>query len=387
MKVAVTILAATVAALLGLGLVMLYSSSMNKSGTHDLIMQLVWVGLGFSLCVTATCLDYEVLNRVHWHGYGLAIMLLVLVFVPHVGHASHGAHRWLGQGGFRIQPSEFAKIALILVLAWYGDKYQKQMATLWKGVVLPVLIIAPILGLIFKEPDRGQTILLSSVCAGMLLVAGVRWIYLFLPVALGAAGLAYSLMHDHMRQGRIQAWLHPDAHANGAAQQAQQAMYGLGDGGWTGLGLGYGIRKFGYLPEIHTDFIFANIGEELGLVATLAVLVGFIIIALCGIYISLHARDTFGTLLALGLTLLICLQAAINIGVVTGSLPNKGLPLPFISYGGSNLLAMFICLGLLFSIARQGEATVTIAPAGPLLEDNPFSANPFAAKSFTSKSA
>jgi cell division protein FtsW len=375
MKVAVTTLATTVAALLGLGLVMLYSSSMTKVGTHDLIMQLVWVALGFAVCVTVTLTDYQALKQVHWFGYGFSVLLLVLVFVPGIGHSSHAAHRWLGHGGFTIQPSEFAKLALIIVLAWYGDRYQRQMPSWGRGVLVPVCIILPILALIFKEPDRGQTILLSSVCAGMLLVAGVRWRCLFIPAALGVTGLVFSLMNDRMRQGRIQAWLHPDAHANGAALQAQQAMLGLGDGGWAGLGLGNGIRKFGYLPEIHTDFIMANIGEELGLVATLAVVLGFVIIALCGIYICLHARDTFGGLLALGITLLICLQAAINIGVVTSALPNKGLPLPFISYGGSNLLAMFACLGILFSVARQASPVVPQGtPMDSVADDNPFAA-------------
>jgi cell division protein FtsW len=374
MKVAVTTLASTVAALLGLGLVMLYSSSMTKFGTHDLIMQLVWVALGFGLCVTATGFNYQALKQVHWFGYGFSVLILALVFVPGIGHASHGAHRWLGRSAFTVQPSEFAKIALIISLAWYGDRYQRQMPTWIRGMAVPLLLIAPIPGLIFIEPDRGQTILLAAVCGGVLLVAGVRWRCLILPVLLAAGGLAFSLLHDHMRQGRIQAWLHPDAHANGAALQAQQAMYGLGAGGWTGLGLGNGLRKFGYLAEIHTDFIFANIGEELGLIATLLVVLGFVVIAVCGVYIALHARDTFGGLLALGLTLLICLQAAINIGVVTSALPNKGLPLPFISYGGSNLLAMLTSLGILFSIARQAEPVIRRAPVAPAPDDNPFAA-------------
>ncbi len=374
MKVAVTTLATTVAALLGLGLVMLYSSSMTKVGTHDLIMQLVWVTLGFCVCVAATWTDYQEFKKIHWVLYGGSVLLLVLVFVPGVGHSSHAAKRWLGHGGFTIQPSEFAKIALIIVLAWYGDRYQRQMSQWLRGVFIPVGIILPILGLIFLEPDRGQTILLSAVCAGLLLVAGVRWRCLFIPALVGGAGLAVSLSRDPMRMGRIMAWLHPDAHANGFALQAQQAMLGLGDGGWTGLGLGNGLRKFGYLPEIHTDFILANIGEELGLVATLFVVVGFVIIALCGVFISLHARETFGGLLALGITLLICLQAGINIGVVTGALPNKGLPLPFISYGGSNLLAMFTCLGILFSVARQANTVVKITPAESVPGDNPFAA-------------
>jgi cell division protein FtsW len=374
MKVAVTILASTVAALLGLGLVMLYSSSMTKDGTHDLVWQIVWAALGFGLCVMVTRFDYQKLTDFHWLLYGGAVVALVLVFVPHLGHASHAAKRWVGHKPIWLQPSEFAKIALIIFLAWYGDRCQRQMHTWGRGTLLPVLLITPVLGLIFIEPDRGQTILLAAVCAGMLMVAGVRLYKLFLPAGLAVTALYFSLKHDGMRSNRIDAWLHPDAHANGAAVQALQAMYGLGDGGWFGRGLGNGLRKFGYLPEIHTDFILANIGEELGLVATLLVLLGFVIIALCGVYIALHARDTFGGLLALGLTLLICLQATINIGVVTAALPNKGLPLPFISYGGSNLMAMFICLGILLSVARQAEQVVKITPTVGLSDDNPFAA-------------
>ena len=261
MKVAVTTLASTVAALLGLGLVMLYSSSMTKVGTHDLFMQLVWVGLGFGLCVTAALRDYAELKELRWVLYGGSLVMLLLVFAPLIGHGSHGAHRWIGRGHVTVQPSEFVKIALIIVLAWYGDRYQRQMPAWIRGVLYPVLLIAPVLALIFREPDRGQTILLSSVCLGMLLVAGVRWRCIIIPASL-----------------------------------------------------------------------------------------------------------------ALGITLLICLQAAINIGVVTSALPNKGLPLPFISYGGSNLLAMFTCLGILFSIARQAEPVVRLAPVPVVTEENPFTA-------------
>ena len=378
MKVAVTTLASTVAALLGLGLVMLYSSSMTRVGAHDLVWQFGWVALGFGLCVTAALRDYAELKELRWVLYGGSLVMLLLVFAPLIGHASHGAHRWIGRGHVTVQPSEFVKIALIIVLAWYGDRYQRQMPAWIRGALYPVLLIAPVLALIFREPDRGQTILLSSVCLGMLLVAGVRWRCILIPASLALGGLAVSLWHDKMRRGRFDAWLHPDAHANGAALQAQQAMYGLGSGGWFGTGLGNGLRKYGYLPEINTDFIFANIGEELGLITTLLVVVAFVIIALCGMYIALHARDTFGGLLAVGITLLICLQAAINIGVVTSALPNKGLPLPFISYGGSNLLALFIGLGILFSIARLAEPAVKPAPIPSTGDDNPFAARPAA---------
>ena len=375
MKVAVTTLAFCVAALLALGLVMLYSATMTTSaGAHDLMMQVVWCILGFVLCVTATSLDYQLLKKLAWPAYGFALILLALVFAPFIGHASHGAHRWIGRGHMTLQPSEFAKVALIITLAWYGDRNQRYMHTFKRGILIPMVIIGAILGLIFVEPDRGQTILLAAVSGAMLLIAGVRWRFILIPVALGAAGLVFSLFHDSMRRGRISAWLHPEAHAGGAALQAQQAMIGLGNGGWCGVGLGNGLQKNGYLPEIQTDFIFANIGEELGLIATLFVVIAFVVIAICGMFIAMRARDAFGFLLASGITFLISLQAAINIGVVTSALPNKGLPLPFISYGGSNLLAMLICIGLLFSVARHAPVREKIAKTASDAGENPFAA-------------
>jgi cell division protein FtsW len=375
MKVAVTTLAFCVAALLALGLVMLYSSMMiTPAGVHHLMKQMVFCAIGLIVCVTATALDYQLLKKLAWPAYGFALILLALVFVPHLGHGINGAHRWIGPGSIRFQPSEFAKIALIIVLAWYGDRYQRQIHTWKRGVMIPMLIAGLMLGLIFVEPDRGQTILLAAVTGAMLLVAGVRWRFMLIPVFFGAAALAFSLLHDSMRKGRISAWLHPEAHAQGAGLQAQQAMIGFANGGWFGVGLGNGLRKFGWLPEIQTDFIFANIGEELGLVASLLVVLAFVIIAICGIYIALHSRDTFGLLLASGVTFLICLQAVINIGVVTSALPNKGLPLPFISDGGSNLVAMLACIGLLFSVARHAPAREKVSEPATDHGDNPFAA-------------
>ena len=276
--------------------------------------------------------------------------------------------------GITLQPSEFAKLALIIMLAWYGDFSQRQMQTFKRGVVIPGALAALVMGLMFVEPDRGTTILLAAVAGSMLLVAGVRWRHLLIPATAGAAGLAVSLWHDPMRMNRILAWWHPEEHLNGAALQAHQAMIGLGTGGWLGVGLGNGMQKFDYLPEIRTDFIFAGIGEELGLVATLLVILAFALIAICGIYIALNARDTFGCLLALGVTLLISLQAAINIGVVTSALPNKGLPLPFISYGGSSLLVMLAGVGILFSVARRAPAREKVSRPAPATDDNPFAA-------------
>ncbi len=379
MKVAVTTLAFCVAALLALGMVMLYSASMTTNGAHDLVMQLIWCAVGLAGCATMTALDYQWLRKFAWPLYFLAVLALLAVFVPHFGHASHGAHRWIKKFGITLQPSEFAKLALIILLACYCDRSQRQMPTFKRGILLPGLFATVILGLIFIEPDRGSTLLLATVSGLMLLLAGVRLRHILVPAVCGAAAFVISILHDPMRMNRIFAWLHPQQHLNGAALQARQAMIGLGSGGWLGVGLGNGMQKNGYLPEIQTDFIFANIGEELGLVATLFIVLAFVVIAVCGIIVAINAREPFGTLLAAGTTFLICLQAAINIGVVTSALPNKGLPLPFISYGGSNLMTMLTCIGILFSVARHAPVPEKISENIPKSSVKKSRDNPFAA--------
>jgi cell division protein FtsW len=381
MKVAVTILAFCVTSLLALGLVMLYSSSMvmvdkhthSEIGAHMLQMQLLWCVLGFIACVTLASLDYGLLKKFAFPVFFGSIFLAALVFVPHIGINLNGAHRWIRLPGATFQPSEIVKIALIIMLAWYGDRSQRKMNTFKRGIIFPGIIIAAALGLIFIEPDRGTTILLAAVSGTMLMIAGVRWLHVILPVLLAGAALVYSLTHDSMRSGRIIAWLHPEAHASGAALQAEQAKIAIGSGGLTGLGLGDGMQKHGFLPEIQSDFIFANIGEELGLVATLLVVVAFLVITICGLFIALRARDQFGCLLAVGVTSLISYQAIINIGVVTSLLPNKGLALPFISAGGSSLLAMLMGVGILFSVARQA-VPAKISASDFVTSDNPFAA-------------
>jgi cell division protein FtsW len=291
----------------------------------------------------------------------LALVLLVLVFVPHVGLKIKGARRWLGYGPARLQSSEFAKLALIIALAWYGERYLRQMQTWRRGVAIPGVLIVAVVGLIFVEPDRGTAVLLAGVSGAMLLLAGVRWRYILPPLLVALGGLGVSLGQDQMRIKRILSWLYLEEHKNGVGYQAYQAMLALGAGGWTGLGLGNGRQKLGYVPENHTDFILSVIGEELGLVASLLVVVTFVGIVLCGLFIARNARDTFGLLLGAGISLLIGLQAFINIGVVTSALPNKGLPLPFVSYGGSNLLIMLTSVGLLLSIARHTRVGDSLA--------------------------
>ncbi len=366
MKVAVTTLAFCVAALLALGMVMLYSSSSSMTqqgvrvGANLLIMQLIWCAAGLAACLLATVMDYRVWKKFVWPMFAVATVLLVLVLLPlpyGLTKKINGAHRWFILPGIRLQPSELAKLALIFALAWYGDRSQRFMHTWWRGIVLPGVIVALILGLIFIEPDRGTTVLLAGVSGAMLLLAGVRWRYVLPPLLLGAGAFAVAIVRDPMRMGRLLSWWDLEASKTGVGFQTYQSVLALGSGGWTGLGLGNGRQKLGWVPEHHTDFIFSIIGEELGLVATMLIVAAFVVIVICGIYISLRAPDTFGLLLGCGLTFLIGMQACFNIGVVTGALPNKGLPLPFISYGGSNLVAMLVCVGLLFSIARRARET------------------------------
>ena len=376
MKVAVTMLVSCVAALLALGMVMLYSSSMVQFGTHYLVKQLVGCGIGIVLCLIAASLDYRQLKKFAWPLFALAVVLLVLVFLPHIGIRRNGASRWLGYGKTTLfQPSEFAKLALIIVLAWYCEWFQRQMPTLKRGMVIPGLFIGLMLGLVFKEPDVGNMLLMATVSGVLLLIGGIRLRYFLPPVIAGALAVSLFIYHNPMRSERIYSWLHLEETKQAKGVQAYQAMVALGSGGITGKGLGDGRQKLGFVPEHHTDFIFSIIGEELGLIATLLVIAAFVVIVFCGIYIAMKAADTFGLLLGSGITFLIGLQAFINIGVVTGALPNKGLPLPFISYGGSNLLIALVSVGLLLSIARQArESDGGIRDVLPEREG----ANPFA---------
>src|ERR1017187_6899624 len=272
MKVAVTTLAFCVAALLALGLVMIYSASTGlvnahthiEVGAHLLQMQLIWVALGTVACAVMAILDYALLKKLAWPVFAGALALAACVFVPHFGMKLNGAHRWIKLPGATFQPSELVKIALIIMLAWYCDRSQRKMDTFIRGIIFPGIIIAAALGLIFVEPDRGTTILLAVISGMMLLIAGVRMKHLLLPALVGAAVLAFSILHDPMRMNRIAAWLHPKDHLQDAALQGHQALIALGSGGVTGLGLGNGLQKLGFVSEIESDFIFSNIGEELG---------------------------------------------------------------------------------------------------------------------------
>jgi cell division protein FtsW len=348
-------------ALIALGLVMLTSTSsvlapLDMTGVYsNLRKQCVWLAMGGAACVFLALYDYQKLMRLAPWLVGIASVLLLLCLV--IGVKVNGSPRWLRVDGWTYQPSEFAKLALILFLAWWLGKNQRESGEFLKGLAWPVAGVLPILVLMIAQKDLGTTAIMLAIVVTMLFCAGVRLYYL-LPVALAGLGsiVVVSLLTPE-RMGRWLAFFHPHLDhtlADAKKWQQLQALIALGSGGLTGLGLGNSRQKMYWLPEVNTDFVFPIIGEELGMWVALGVVLAFLVMTLCGGWITLHAPDNTGVLLGTGVTLMIALQAMMNLAVVTSLMPCKGIPLPFISYGGSNLLTCLAGMGLLFNIHRQG---------------------------------
>ena len=367
-----TLFACCVAALLATGLVMLYSASMTQQGEAFLIKQSIFAAIGLVACCVMAALDYRWLRKLIWPG--LILSCLLLAFTALKGREINGARRWIEFHGFTFQPSELAKVVVIVMLAHYACIRRERMKEFLHGIVIPGALAGCALVLVLAGKDFGTTMLLGLVVWLVLLIAGARPAYL---VPLGVAAFALIcalLMCNENRRTRIDAWLHPEKYAKTIAYQQLQAKYALGSGGTSGLGLGNGRQKIDFVPEHHTDFIFSIIGEELGLAATLGLLAAYGLLCWCGLSIAWRASDLFGQLLVIGITFLIGVQVFINVGVVTMVLPNKGLTLPFISYGGSNLVMLLASSGLVLSVARRAtdKPLVVAAP----LDDNPFTALP-----------
>lgn len=354
----VFLLVLTVAVLATVGIVMLtstgaYAKDAKGDPTYFLTHQLMWLGVGTVLCILAAILDYGWMKKRWWLFYGVAAVLLAGCFIPGIGKEIHGSKRWIGLAGQTIQPSEAAKLAVLVSLAWWFSRDKTHPREFLRGFVYPMLGVLGLVGLIVPEVDLGTSTLIIGTSLLVMFVAGTRIPYLGLSALLGCAalGLAIRLMPE--RLGRFLAFLEPEKYPKDAYQQVQ-GLLAIGNGGVTGLGLGNGRQKFAYLPFAHTDFILPAISEELGLLCILGVVLGFLIVLISGTVISLRARDRFGKLLGMGIVGLIALQAVMNIGVTTMVLPNKGLPLPFISYGGSNLAFCLTGIGILLSIYRRG---------------------------------
>jgi cell division protein FtsW len=360
-KIAITLLLATLV-LLTVGVVMLFSTSALQARDrygdpyYLLKRQLAWMVFGGVGCAAAASIPYQKLRSMSVPPLVISAVLLVIVLVPHIGIKVGGARRWLGAGGMRFQPSEFAKLALVIWLAHWLAKEKRRIDQFNRGFAVPMGVVGVFLLLVLAEPDFGSTALLASVAFAMMFVAGVRLRYLVPTVLSGVAGFAALVIHNPVRSARLLAFMDLDKYKKGPGYQVWQAILAFGSGGINGLGLGNSRQKMFYLPEAHTDFIFPIIGEELGLIGTLAVLGCFAVLVACGVCISLKASDLYAQYLGLGVSLLIAMQALINIGVVTAWLPTKGLPLPFISFGGSNLMMNLIAVGVLLSIFRHGVA-------------------------------
>ncbi len=357
-------------ALVALGLVMISSTALwiedPDQPYRHLSQQSIFAGLGLVAATLLALLDYRWLREWAPWIFAGACVALALCYVPGIGVEANGETRWIKIGGVQIQPSEPAKIALMIGLAAWFARHRASIDTFWRGFVLPAGGAGFLLALILFEKDMGTTAALGLATFCLLFVAGTRFIYL--AVSGGIAGFAGYLMVQQSgnRMERIEAWKNLAEHKLGAGLQQFRGLMALQNGGTEGVGLGNGAEKFGYLPFSHTDFIYPIIGEELGLYATLGVILAFVIITVGGVAVSLHANDLFGKLLGFGLTASIVAPAMVNIAVTTAAIPNTGLPLPFVSYGGSSLVFTLAAIGILISIHRRGKFD---APDGSLLRN------------------
>ncbi|MEI8138849.1 MAG: putative lipid II flippase FtsW [bacterium] len=354
-----TILVGIVLLLLALGIVMLASASsvkgnaVYKDANYFLFRQLIWLVAAAVAGVVTASIDYH-----QWQRWWIPIsvfsgLLLVLVLVPGIGAKINGSHRWIRIGPISTQPSELAKFALVIMMSAWMTKSGIKGQTFKEGILKPLSLMGIFLILVIVEPDFGTTVLLGVVGAAIMFTGGSPGRYLVILGLMGALVFGAAVMHDPIRAGRVLAFMDPDKYPK-EAYHLQQSEQAFTLGGVWGVGLGESLQKHFYLPEAHTDFILAIIGEELGLAASILVVLLFSGFLACGAVISFQAPDLFGRLMGTGFTLMTAVQAAINIGVVSGCLPTKGLALPFISYGGSSLIVSMMCVGVLVNIARQG---------------------------------
>ena len=337
-KKSIYCLVVAVAILVVIGIVMLFSTSAFAQDSHGDALyfvkrQSMWLGFGFVACIAASMLDYHFWQRTWWIWFCMAAILLALCYVPHIGLKINGARRWIGVGPIRFQPSDFAKLAAVAFLGYWFSKYEAESRKFFKGFVFPMVICGVLMVLIAGEIDMGTTALIAGTMFVVMFVAGTGLRYLAPLTMLGFSGIIFAGRHLKGRSERILAFLDLEKYKDSAGLQQYQALIAFGSGGVDGLGLGNGRQKMLYLPFAHTDFIFPMIGEELGLRCTLLIVFCYLVIVLSGTIISMQARDRFGMLFGFGIVVLLALQAALNIAVTTSLAPNKGLPLPFISYG------------------------------------------------------
>jgi cell division protein FtsW len=343
--------------LVTVGTVMVYSSSSIlamerfRDGQFFLKKQLFFLCLGLGVMALATRISYYKLRKLAWPGIILSVFFLLLIWVPHLGIRAGGAVRWLNLGVFSFQVSEMVKVALILFLAHFLTEKVNHIREFRDGMLVPLGIMGTLVGLILLQPDFGTTVIIALITFLMIFLAGGRIVHLaglaalFLPVAL------WLLLHKKYRMDRLLVFLDPWKDPRHSGFQIIQSLISFGSGGTFGVGIGDGMQKLFYLPEPHTDFILSVIAEESGFIGVGLILLLYIILIVRGFRISLKAPDLFGNLLAAGLTMMLALEAFINIAGVMGLIPLKGLALPFLSYGGTSLMMSLVAVGILLNIS------------------------------------
>lgn len=344
------------------GLVMVFSASAVLAGNrhHDswyyLKRQGVWLVMGLSLLHVLSRVDYVWWKRLSIPLLGGMATLLVMVLIPSLGMTANGARRWLGAGPISIQPAEMLKLGVVIYLAAYLTRKDGRIQDFQNGLLPALLVVGLLSGLVLMEPDLGTVVVLGVVTGSLLFVGGARLSHLSILVLCAVPiGLALVLSTDYRRQ-RLMAFLQPWNDASDTGFQITQSFLAFGSGGLFGVGLGEGKQKLFFLPEAHTDFVLALIGEELGFVGTGVIILLFVLFMIRGFQISTRARVPFGRYLGIGITTLIGVQALTNACVVTGLVPTKGLTLPFVSYGGSSLVVSLAGVGMLLSISRDRHA-------------------------------
>jgi cell division protein FtsW len=347
-------------ALVAFGVVMVYSASSVHSylGTSDPgaqgMQQLIWAGLGLAAMLVASRIDFRVLRYLAIPGYWVSLVLLALVLVPSIGTEVAGSRRWIvlpGIGGF--QPAELAKLAIVLYLAHWLDRRGDAARGLWNGFIPFLLIASPGFLLIAAEPDLGTSAVYVIAAGSVFFMAGANLVYLTAAIGMVLAAAVSMISRTPYQLERVQGFVDPFRDPLGSGYNTIQALLALALGGLTGAGLGESRQKYLYLPAPSTDFIFAIIGEEWGLVGTLGALLLFAVLAYQGYRIAVRAPDSFSGLLACGITTWLVAQAFINMAVVAALLPVTGIPLPFLSYGGSALTINLVAVGILLSISRE----------------------------------